>query len=289
MSQRRDSRIAVVMITHNRRDETLRSLACFERLPERPQIVVVDNGSTDGTAEAIGAAFPSIEVISAGGNLGAAARNLGVERVAAPYVALADDDTWWEPGCLSHAADLFDAHPRLGIVTGRVLVGREELEDPVCTALEQSPLPRLPEMPGPPLLGFLAGASAVRRCAFLEAGGFQSRLFLGGEEEILAADVVSLGWWICYVPRLVVHHYPSPHRDAETRHVHLTRNSLWFAWLRRPVSVALRRTWQAGLAGVRDPLARRAFGEAIAGLPWVLPMRRAVPTEVEASFRLLGR
>jgi GT2 family glycosyltransferase len=284
-----DSRIAVVMITHNRRDETLRSLDCFERLPERPQIIVVDNGSRDGTAAAISARFPSIEVVAAERNLGAAARNLGVERAAAPYAALADDDTWWEPGCLSHAADLFDAHPRLGIVTARVLVGPENVEDPVCRALEQSPLPQLPEMPGPPLLGFLAGASAVRRSAFLEAGGFQSRLFLGGEEEILAADIASLGWWICYVPRLVVHHYPSPHRDAETRRVNLTRNSLWFAWLRRPASVAIRKTWQAGLAGVHDPLARRAFGQAVAGLPWVLPMRRVVPAEVEASFRLLGR
>src|SRR5207248_4427108 len=206
-------RVAVVMITWNRRAEVLRSLANFTVLPERPRILVVDNGSTDGTAEAVAAQFPQVEILEAGKNLGAAGRTLGARRVNAPYVAFADDDTWWAPGGLCHAADLLDALPRLAVLTGRVLVGPEEREDPTCEVLARSPLPREPGMPGPPLLGFLAGASVVRRSAFLEAGGFQPRLFIGGEEELLAADLVARGWWLCYVPDLVVHHYPSTQRD----------------------------------------------------------------------------
>src|SRR5689334_1184937 len=204
-----DPRVAVVMLTHNRREEVLASLDQLTRLPERPRIVVVDNGSSDGTAERVAQCFPQVEVLPAGGNLGAAARNLGVRRAEAPYVALCDDDTWWETGALTHAADLFDAHPRLAVVTARVLVGPEDKEDSICAELAHSPLPVEPGMPGPPLLGFMAGASVVRCSAFLAAGGFEPRFFLGGEEELLAADLVAAGWWLCYVPQLIVHHHPS--------------------------------------------------------------------------------
>ncbi len=284
---RPDPRVAIVMITHNRRGEVLRSLEHLLALPERTPIVLVDNGSTDGTAAAVAECFPQVELLDAGGNLGAAGRTLGVRRVAVPYVALCDDDTWWEPGCLSRAADLFDAHPRLGVLTARVLVGPEAREDPVCVELEKSPLPRAPGMPGPALLGFLAGASVVRRAAFLEAGGFPDHAFLGGEEELLAVDLAGKGWWLCYDRELIVYHHPSPCRDVAARRANLVRNGLWFAWLRRPLGSALRRTWQAARALPSDATARRGFAAAVAGLPWVLRQRRVVPRAVERGLRLL--
>jgi GT2 family glycosyltransferase len=237
-----DPRIAVVMITHNRRDEVLVSLEHLTRLPERPRIIVVDNASVDGTPDAVSSRYPQVDVLPAGGNLGAAARNIGVRGVEAPYVALCDDDTWWEPGSLTEAADLFDAYPRLGLAVARILVGPEEKEDPTCAVLERSPLPREPDMPGPPLLGFLAGASVVRRSAFLAAGGFEPRFFIGGEEEFLSVDLVLSGWWLCYLPQLLAHHYPSARRDSISRQWHLLRNALWFTWLRRPLPSAFRKT-----------------------------------------------
>jgi GT2 family glycosyltransferase len=282
-----DRRVAVVMITHNRCDETLRSLEHLTHLPERPSIFVVDNGSDDGTTAAVARSFPQVAVLDAGGNLGAAGRTLGVRHVKAPYVALCDDDTWWEPGSLGRAADLFDAHPRLGVLTARVLVGPEAREDSACAALERSPLPAAPGMPGRPLLGFLAGASVVRRSAFLEAGGFSENAFIGGEEELLAVDLATLGWWLYYIPELVVHHYPSPRRDVPSRRACLVRNALWFAWLRRPLGSALRRTFRTAWAAPSDAAARRGFAAALAGLPWVLRQRRVVPPEVERGLRLL--
>ncbi len=283
----RDPRVAVVMITHNRCREVLCTLGHLTRLPERPPVVVVDNGSTDGTAAAVAGRFPQVDVLPAGRNLGAVGRTLGVRRVQSPYVAFADDDSWWEPGTLRRAAELFDRLPRLGVITGRVLVGPEDREDPVCRQLEQSPLPAEPGMPGPPLLGFLAGASVVRRAAFLEAGGFRPELFLGGEEDLLAADLAARGWWLCYVPELVVHHHPSPRRDAASRRSHLVRNALWFAWLRRPLSSALRRTLHLARSAPRDRAALRGFAAALSGLPWVLRHRRVVPRAVEKGLCLL--
>jgi GT2 family glycosyltransferase len=225
-SERKVPRVAVVVITWNRREEVLRSLAELQRLPERPRVVLVDNGSRDGTAQAVAECFPEVEVVLAGRNLGAAARTLGARRIDEPYVAFCDDDTWWEPGSLRRAADLFDRCPRLAVANARVLVEPGAIEDPICQELERSPLPREAGMPGPPLLGFLAGSSVVRRSAFLEAGGFEPRLFVGGEEELLAADLAARGWWMCYIPELIVHHQPSQHRDSHSRRWHVIRNAL---------------------------------------------------------------
>ena len=116
---------------------------------------------------------------------------------------------------MRQAANLFDQYPRLALVTARVLVGPEEVEDPTCQIMAQSPLRREHGMPGPALLGFLAGASVVRRDAFLEAGGFSNRVVIGGEEAWLAAELAARQWWLCYVEDLVVYHYPSALRDAQ--------------------------------------------------------------------------
>ncbi len=58
------------MITYNRCAEVLRSLGNLTQLPERPAIIVVDNGSSDDTVAAIGAQYPLVRVIAAGKNLG---------------------------------------------------------------------------------------------------------------------------------------------------------------------------------------------------------------------------
>lgn len=281
------SDVTIVMITHNRLAEVLHSLEHLSRLPERPKILVVDNGSGDGTAAAVGRQFPRVKVLTLAENLGAAGRTIGVAHASARYVAFCDDDTWWEPGSLSRAAHLFDVHPQVAVMTGRILVGPENREDPICGELEQSPLPDEPDLPGYPLLGFLAGASVIRRSAFLEVGGFEPRFFIGGEEELLALDLATRGWSLRYVPELVVHHHPSPNRDAASRRWHLLRNALWSAWLRRPLRSALRETVRLIRTSPHDRTALLGFSHALAGLPWVLRQRRVVPPWVEHQLSLL--
>src|SRR2546423_942387 len=90
----------------------------------------------------------------------------------------------------------------------------------VLRSLEQLARPAEPRMPGRPLLGFFAGASVIRRSAFFEVGGYDERYFIGGEEQLLAWDLAARGYWLCYVPEVVVHHHPSPQRDGQTRRWH---------------------------------------------------------------------
>ncbi|MFE9171360.1 glycosyltransferase family 2 protein [Streptomyces kebangsaanensis] len=282
-----DPRTTVVITTHNRRPELLRTLDRLAELPERPEVIVTDNGSTDGTSTAVARHHPRVRLLRPGRNLGAVGRNLAVRRVRTPYVAFCDDDSWWAPGALSGAAGLLDRHPALGAVTARILVEPDGTEDPIVEELRNSPLVGPRWLPGPALGSFLAAATVLRTDAFRRAGGFHPRLWLGGEEELLAADLAADGWWLTYAEHLTVHHQPSAARDSTRRRRDGIRNTLWFTWLRRPTRPALRRTLHLARTVPRDTASLRAFAEATAALPWVLRERRVLPPEVEARLRLL--
>ena len=131
-----------MVITRNRREELFRTLGRLAALPERPPVIVVDNGSDDGTPVAVRRAHPQMLLIAARRNLGAVGRNLAVRRVSTPYVAFCDDDTWWEPGSLRLAADALDRHPDVASVTARIVVQPAGTEDPIVPELAQSPSPR---------------------------------------------------------------------------------------------------------------------------------------------------
>lgn len=282
------ARLTVVIITRNRRAGLLDTLARLADLPEHPVVVVVDNGSQDDTVAAVRAKHPDVRLVPLGRNRGAGARDIGVHLARTPYVAFSDDDSWWEPGALGRAAELFDAHPRLGLVAARILVGADRVPDPVNAAMAASPLPAEPGAPGPSVLGFLACGAIVRRRAFLAAGGFGSPLFFVGEERLLAYDLAAAGWQRCYVPEIVAVHDPSAHRPpARDRRRLELRNVVLTAWLRRPAGVALGATARLGAAAVHDGDARSALLAAAVRLPAVLARRRPVPWAVESDIRRL--
>jgi GT2 family glycosyltransferase len=276
--------VAVVVVTRNRAVELEETLRCLRELSRPAAITVVDNASGDGTADRVRRAHPEVRVVELPENLGAAARTVGTLQATSRYVAFSDDDSWWAPGALERAAELLDRHPRLAVLAARVLVGPEQRLDPVCDAMASSPLGPVPDLPGPPVLGFVACGAVVRRSAFLQAGGFNRHFGVGGEEELLALDLAAAGWGLAYVDEVVAHHHPSPNRDPLRRRRVQARNQLWTAWLRRPPRVAVGQALRA----LADPEGGRAgLGEALRGLPWVLRERRRLPARVEADVRLL--
>ena len=282
------ARVGVVVITKDRRRELMRTLSRLAELPERPPVVVVDNASGDGTADEVARRHPEVGLIRASANLGAVGRNVGTDALTTPYVAFCDDDTWWEPGALGRAADLLDTHPHLGAITARLVVEPSGEEDPLTPELRNSPVPGPEWLPGPAILGILAGVSVLRTEAFREAGGFSERLWLGGEEELLALDLASAGWWLCWDERTVAHHHASEVRDPRRRRRQGIRNTLWTAWLRRPWRGALAHTREVLGSAPKDRTSAAAVAEALSGLPWVLRERRTVPSHVEEGLRLLA-
>jgi GT2 family glycosyltransferase len=294
-------RVTVVVMTRNRREQLLRTLRRLADLSGPVPVVVVDNGSDDGTPAAVRRDFPGVTVVPLRENRGALARTVGVRRARTPYVAFSDDDSWWAPGALERAAGHLDRVPRLGLVAARTLVGPDERPDPLSAVLAGSPLAAEPGLPGPRVLGFLACAAVVRREAYLQTGGFHPLVFFLGEETVLAQDLAAAGWRLCYAPDVVAHHHPRPSADGAdgadgaagsarqaTRDRLQLRNALLSAWLRRPGGVAAAHTWRVARR-LPDPVARGALLDASRRLPRALAARRRLPPQVEAEIRLLER
>ena len=273
----------IVIASYNRRallDATLRKLA---ELPGAPPVIVVDNGSTDGTAAMLQKRWPSVQVVALAENRGAAARNAGVRAATTRYVAFCDDDCWWQPDAIVRAVALLDAHPGVALLNARVLVREDQRVDAACALMAASPLPKRTACPGRAIASFMAGASVVRRDAFLSLGGYHERYHIGAEESLLALDFLARGWEMIYVDDLVVHHFPhTAGRVPERRRRMVMRNRLWTAWLRRSLPSALRATLALARQGRRDPVARAALHDALRGTLWVLRERRPVGARVEA-------
>jgi GT2 family glycosyltransferase len=277
--------VTIVIITRDRPAELRKTLLRLAALPERPAIIVVDNGSSDPVSVPEG----EIRAIRLDRNAGAAGRNVGVARASTPYVAFCDDDSCWAPAALTRAAKLFERHPKLGLIAARVLVGADERLDPICREMEESPLPHDAQLPGPGVLGFMACGAVVRRSVFLEAGGFHERFGVGGEEQLVAIDLARRGWQLAYCDDVLAHHYPAAGGDRPGRQARLVRNNLWTAWLRYQARDALGATEEAVKRAFRSSAARAGLTAATLGMPWVLRERDEIDMPLQRRVRLLAK
>lgn len=280
-------RITVVVLTYNRREEVLHTVAQLHTLPERPDVIVADNGSTDGTADALSARFPRVRVVRCAKNLGAAGRNRAAALATTDYVAFSDDDTEWQAGSLAYAVALLDRWPRVAVLCASVVVGDAREPDTACDAMRTSPLDRR-DLPGPSLVGYMAGACVFRTDVFRAVGGYEPRLFIGGEEELVALDVLDAGRAIVYCDKMTVLHRPSAQRDGSLRRRLLARNAALVAWLRLPWRDASRATLNACAAAARSGHPLADASALLRGIGWALRRRRVVGAHVVEMRRLVN-
>jgi len=194
--------VSVIIPTRNKKDDLRRCLQAVlaQQLHGAFEVLVCDDGSTDGTPEWIGRWFASesrLRCLSQAPRGPAAARNLGIRRARAPLIAMTDDDTIPQPGWLEalRVAAGFQGPPDgvLG-VEGRVTAGR--------------PLGPCETAPVNDSGGVYLTCNALyRRDALIEAGGFDERFpFPAFEDCDLAARIGHRG--IAWAPDAVVVHPP---------------------------------------------------------------------------------
>ncbi len=255
------SSIGVAIISYNT-EALLRQCLQSAVADASGPMLVVDNRSTDGSAELVRQDFPGVRLVVEDTNRGyGAAANRAVAELATPYVLLLNADTQVAPGTARALAAYFELHPRAAILGPR-LVNPRGIYEPSAHRFPK-PLALLAQESGlrrwlnrnrrdewrPRTVEWVLGAAlAVRREAFDEIRGFDEGYFLYQEEVDLCHRLRAAGWEIHYTSVATVVHVggaSTSQRAAET-FGQFVRSTQRFARLRLS---------RAGLAGVRATLA----------------------------------
>jgi len=126
-------KILTIIVTYNGMKWAERCFSSLEASTSRPDIYVVDNGSTDGTVEYIKTHFPSVTLVENSSNMGfGQANNIGLQYAldnGYDYIYLMNQDAWVKPDTLSRMTELMDAHPDYGILSPMQLESNEQRMD----------------------------------------------------------------------------------------------------------------------------------------------------------------
>jgi N-acetylglucosaminyl-diphospho-decaprenol L-rhamnosyltransferase len=192
-----------VIPTRDGRAHLTEALESLERQTVEHDVIVVDNASSDGTAELLAERFPDVRVLRLEENLGfGRAVNRGVAVVETPIVVLLNNDAVCEPEFVGRMIDAFEDE-QTGMVAG-VLLQNDAPElidsagielDPTLRSWDQlwnRPVTALPNAPQP--VGPCGGAAAYRVAAWKEVGGFDDAFFAYWEDVDLALRLRLAGW-----------------------------------------------------------------------------------------------
>jgi hypothetical protein len=219
----------VAVVSFNTREQLLRTLESVRRHAGLAcDTVVVDNASTDGSADAVGRAFPEVRLIRNPENVGfSRANNQALRGAAAPYALFLNSDAELTPGALSALVERLDAQPGLGAAGPRTVGPDGAVEvsfGPALTPLaewRQRRLVRAVKRREPAALreaearagsereaDWVSGACLLaRREAFDSVGGFDEGFFLYEEDVDLCLRLRRAGWGVLFTPAAqVVHH-----------------------------------------------------------------------------------
>ena len=259
--------LSVVTVGHNT-GELLR--ACLSSLPSSGaamEVLVVDAGSTDGTAELVGREFPTVRLLATDQNLGFTRGNNRALRIArGRHLLLLNPDTAVRPGALAAMLAFLDAHPDVGVVgpqlrfpDGTIQPSRHRFPGRLTAFVDGTVLERW--LGRSRLLDsfylrdrgddqrqdvdWLRGACLmVRREAAASAGLFDERFFMYSEEVDLCRRIRAAGWRIVYLPSAVVVHHEGKSSQqnpvARDIHFHDSRVRYYQKHLGRGWALALR-------------------------------------------------
>jgi GT2 family glycosyltransferase len=239
---RADRSLAVVIVNYNSGDMLERCLSALDRQTFRGfRTIVVDNASSDGSADGIEVRHPGVALVRAGANLGfAAGNNLGLRHAAGcKWVALLNPDAFPAPDWLERFVAGAESQPTYGFFGCRMRdAGSPGLLDGTGDVYHVSgaswrrdhgvPAERGASVPGE-VFGPCAAAALYLRSALEDVGGFDERYFCYHEDVDLAFRLRLRGHRCWYVPDAVVDHVGSAitGRRSEFSTYHGHRNLVW--------------------------------------------------------------
>jgi glycosyltransferase involved in cell wall biosynthesis len=273
--------VSVVFLAYNRRDAlfvSLRQMLQEDAYPQdRLEVIVVDNASTDGTAQAVADAFPQVRVIRNAHNDGAPAWNRGFAVAGGEYVLILDDDAYLRPGGLEAAVLAARAH-QAGLVSFSVVSSFDEehrLNDDWPTGL----------------LSFWGCAALLSAQALHAVEGYDPGIFIWANEVDLTMRLLDDGCRHLYLPDVCAVHMKEPILEFEPRRylVNARHHGYIAGKLMRPADafVAVANIIQRAAvdALTEDRVAVGAVKEVVAGFGAGLRRRRPVRPVVSAAYR----
>ena len=223
------TRLAIVIVSFNTRRDLEACLRSLHAAPPRltHAVVVVDNASSDGSVEAVRAAWPHVQVVEMGRNAGfAAATNAGIRACESDLVLLLNSDTIVPPGSIDRLAGALDddpaaaaAGPRLVGLDGTVELSFGRMLSPWNETRQKLIARGLARRIGPVVRWFerqvstphhpewVSGACLlVRRDAGAAAGWLDERFFLYGEDVDFCAALRAAGRRVLFTPASEIVH-----------------------------------------------------------------------------------
>lgn len=277
--------VSIVILSFNRRDDLQETLeVCRSYTYPNLEMIVVDNGSTDGSAEDVAGLEDRFRTILLDHNTGSAGGHAtGMRAATGELVITIDDDAFVENEAIYQAVKLFRTYPKLGGISFNQLNTLREYIPGVSKTTEREVTPEQVEN------GFdliTESAAAFRKSVLEEVDYHQNEFFYGGEDNELSFKMIAAGYRTLIVPHLVAYHkITATSRDNRRLTRNSVRNILWmllqFAPLKELPGHLLNYHWYLANAMVqkRQSLYLSAWWEALMLLPRMLRRRRALSVE----------
>lgn len=279
----------VVITTKNRKDDLRTALAsAVVQAGVAVEVMVVDDGSTDGTSDMVRHEFPSVRLETRTQSAGYIVRRNEAARLArAPFVFSIDDDaTFPSPYTVRQTLADFDS-PQVGAVAIPFINVRQD-----SRVRQRSPAALVDHA----IFAYIGTAHAIRRELFLSLGGYRELFFHQGEESDFCIRLLDHGYYVRVGSADPIHHFESPRRDNRRIVVYGRRNDILFTTLNVPLvflPVHLAATSLNGIrAGLRNGHVMWALEGLVRGYAAAtrnLRSRRPVKCQTYRDFRVLKR
>jgi GT2 family glycosyltransferase len=206
------------------------------------ELILVDNGSSDGSVDWVREKFPHIQIVQLSSNQGFTGGNLaGLEAARGEFIALLNNDTRADERCLSELLLPMIRDSRIGISAAKLLLDGTEVINSAGIGLttaavgfdrgygEDRCLYDIPEH----VFGACAAGVLYRRAMLEEIGFLDNDFFLYGEDVDLSFRAQIAGWKCVYVPTALVYHkLNTTARKLSDVHVYYHTRNLEFIWLK---------------------------------------------------------
>lgn len=235
-------KVSIVMLSYNRKYDVLEGIrALMGQDYKNIEIIIADNGSTDGTTETIKENFDgSIHIIALDKNIGVAAYNLGFQKASGEYVVILDDDSFPEKKAITRMVEEFEKNSKLGVVAFDVR-NYYDYSNQIhslsnLNASKNILTPRYQ-------LAFNGAGVGIRKKCLDEVGGYPEEFFLYWNEQDLAIRILNSGYQVQWFPDIVsLHKYSPINRESWRAPFYYTRNLYWLIWKYFPIKDIFRDT-----------------------------------------------